>query len=769
MLGRLLGSRYKIVEVLGSGGFGQTYIAEDIQRPGNPRCVLKHLNFTANSPAMLQQARRLFFTEAETLERLGHHHQIPQLLAYFEEDAEFYLVQELITGHPLSAELPWGRKLPETQVIAILEDVLGILAFVHGEGVIHRDIKPDNLIRREQDGRLVLIDFGAVKTIGNTIAEVQGQSQFSIPVYTSGYAASEHCLGRPQFSSDLYSLGVIAIQALTGMRPAQIPQDPNTLELVWRDQAEVSDALAEVVERMVQYHFGRRYQAASDALAALEQARQGIVPDTQLPDHPRTLLPLKTQAQPPAVESGPTRLQIPLLWKITAGFGVAACGAIATFFLLRGGTPLPVPTPPSATQAVADPRISQGEQILTPGEPDLLKQKATDWVTMGRYDQAIAALETARRKDPTDPETLIYLNNARIGQKPAYTIAVVVPLGTVPLSSSEVLRGVAQAQQQINQAGGINGLGLRVAIATDDNQPDTARQIAQRLAQDPTILGVIGHGSSDTTLAAGQIYQEQQLVVVAPVSSAVQLSEFGSYVFRTMPSDQFPARQLSDHLLSRLGKQRVAIFYNAGSTYSRSYRDEFKKALFYRGKGKVVAEVDLSRPDFNPVEGLEQARQNKAEVILLAASSEVIDRALLVVQVNRRRLPLLAGDSLYNPRTLQIGGEEALGMVLAVPSERVQVEGSRFSQQATQLWGQSVSWRSVLAYDALQALVAGIRQNPTRNGIQQVLSNPAFVTQGAGRPVKFLPSGDREGTVQLVQVRPGTAGSPLKYQFQPLP
>src|SRR6476646_10788676 len=210
MLGRLLGARYKVIQVLGSGGFGQTYIAEDTQRPGNPPCVLKHLNFATHHPQVLQQVRRLFYSEAETLEKLGRHHdQIPQLLAYFEEAQEFYLVQEFIPGNPLSVELPAGTKLSEAQVIAILEDVLGVLTYIHSQGVIHRDIKPDNLIRRQQDGRLVLIDFGAVKTINTQVAEAAGQTHLSVPIYTSGYGASEQCLGKPRFSSDIYALGVI--------------------------------------------------------------------------------------------------------------------------------------------------------------------------------------------------------------------------------------------------------------------------------------------------------------------------------------------------------------------------------------------------------------------------------------------------------------------------------------------------------------------------------------------------------------------------------
>ncbi|NJR49857.1 MAG: serine/threonine protein kinase [Leptolyngbyaceae cyanobacterium CSU_1_3] len=289
MLGRLLSSRYRIVRILGSGGFGHTYVTEDTQRPGNPLCVLKHLSFASHNPTILRQARRMFLAEAETLEKLGRHDQIPQLLAYFVEDEEFYLVQEYIEGHPLSEELTLGHTFTEAETIALLEDVLGVLEFVHAHEVIHRDIKPENLIRRERDRKTVLIDFGAVKTIAHSIAEDAATTQMSMPVYTSGYGASEQCLGKPQYNSDIYSLGVIGIQALTGARPSQLPQDPNTCELIWRDQAIVGDGLATVLEKMTKFQFGQRYHSATEVLDALEQVKKHPKLDVSKVDRVRSV------------------------------------------------------------------------------------------------------------------------------------------------------------------------------------------------------------------------------------------------------------------------------------------------------------------------------------------------------------------------------------------------------------------------------------------------------------------------------------------------
>ncbi|NJM72782.1 MAG: CHASE2 domain-containing protein [Scytonema sp. RU_4_4] len=268
--GKILGGRYKIVKVLGSGGFSETYIAEDIKLPDNPLCVVKQLKPANSKPDQLVVARRLFSSEAQTLQKLGTHKQIPQLLAYFEEEEEFYLVQEYIRGHALSQETPSGQRLQETAVIEILRDLLETLAFVHNNNVIHRDIKPSNIMRRHSDGKLVLIDFGAVKEVTTQILDNSEQSAFTIGIGTRGYAPSEQCYGRPQYSSDIYAVGMIGIKALTGMAPHEIERDANG-ELKWVDKAYVSHSLSNILSKMVREDFRQRYQSASQALEVLQE------------------------------------------------------------------------------------------------------------------------------------------------------------------------------------------------------------------------------------------------------------------------------------------------------------------------------------------------------------------------------------------------------------------------------------------------------------------------------------------------------------------
>jgi serine/threonine protein kinase len=292
MLGQLLDGRYQVLQVLAGGGFSQTYIAQDTHRPGLPKCVVKHLKPVTRSPEFLETARRLFTSEAETLEQLGNHDQIPRLLAYFEDHQEFFLVQEFIEGHTLKAELFPNEHWKEDRVIQLLQQILGILEFIHSHNVIHRDIKPDNIIRRQKDGKLVLIDFGAVKQMETQMVAVPGQTNASIIIGTPGYMSTEQGQGKPRPNSDIYSLGIIAIQALTGLHPINFEEDQDTGEIFWQHQAKVSSELAFVLSKMVLHHFKQRYQSASEVLRVLNHLDTKV--EAQLTQPPSFTQPPQT-------------------------------------------------------------------------------------------------------------------------------------------------------------------------------------------------------------------------------------------------------------------------------------------------------------------------------------------------------------------------------------------------------------------------------------------------------------------------------------------
>ncbi|MEH1845395.1 MAG: CHASE2 domain-containing serine/threonine-protein kinase [Nostoc sp.] len=266
----LLSGRYKISQTLGAGGFGRTYLAEDTQRPGNPICVVKKLMPARQDTRFLQVARRLFNSEAEILESLGKHDQIPELLAYFEDDQEFYLIQQYIEGHTLSEELPPVQNVQnESFVMEMFKQVLEVLEFVHQHRVIHRDLKPTNIIRCAEDNRLVLIDFGAVKLMQPPSSE---QTELAtVAIGTRGYAPPEQFAGHPRLCSDIYALGMIGIQAITGIPPQELHPDPETGNVMWRQTAPVSEELAAILDKMVCYHFSDRYQSAAAVLQDLKR------------------------------------------------------------------------------------------------------------------------------------------------------------------------------------------------------------------------------------------------------------------------------------------------------------------------------------------------------------------------------------------------------------------------------------------------------------------------------------------------------------------
>lgn len=279
MLSEVIGGRYRIVRYLGGGGFGQAYLSEDQHLPGKPQCVVKKLLPRLNDAKSFEIAQRLFDREAEVLYSLGSHDQIPQLFAHFEENREFYLVQQYIEGTVLSRELRSGRSFDEPEVIHLLVQILSTLSFVHEQQVIHRDIKPSNLIRRKKDNAIVMIDFGGVKQIRvePTNLDVEA-STVTVAIGSSGYMPNEQLAGKPRLSSDIYATGMVGIQTLTGCSPSHLPEDLRTGEILWRDRApHVSDAFADVLNMMTRYDYRQRYQSTHEVLTALRDLPGDIV------------------------------------------------------------------------------------------------------------------------------------------------------------------------------------------------------------------------------------------------------------------------------------------------------------------------------------------------------------------------------------------------------------------------------------------------------------------------------------------------------------
>ncbi|NJM96336.1 MAG: ABC transporter substrate-binding protein [Phormidesmis sp. RL_2_1] len=403
-----------------------------------------------------------------------------------------------------------------------------------------------------------------------------------------------------------------------------------------------------------------------------------------------------------------------------------------------------------------------GQSIL-PGAVTAAKQAGLDAFAKGDYAAAEAAFSAALKEQRNDPEALIYLNNAAIGNDQAYTIAVAVPASPAVNPAMELLRGAAQAQTDINQAGGINGKPLKMLLLDDQDDEARAKAIASALIGDPAVLGVVGHFSSSTTLAVAESYEASGLTLVSPTSTAVKIAESGDYIFRTVPSDRLAAATLSRYVLNDLNQQKAAVFYTSESAYSQSVKSEFTTELLSNG-GDVVAEVDVSTSGFSAGKAVQAAKAAGAEVIMLALNTATLDQANQIIALNQQDLPMVGGDSLYNPKVLDVGRQNALGLTVAVPWHILSHAQTPFVKESQALWGGDINWRTATAYDAVMTLAEGIKLDPTRPGVAAALAEPGLSIAGSTAPIRFLPTGDRNQASQLVTVQPGNrSGSGYDY------
>ncbi|MGA1283492.1 MAG: protein kinase domain-containing protein, partial [Prochlorothrix sp.] len=262
-----LQDRYYGLRLLGQGGFGRTILGEDRGKPSRPRCVIKV--FLPQGQGDLAQAAELFEQEAVRLDELGHHGQIPALLSYATQETaqgrSQCIVQEFVPGRNLGQVVQESGPFSEAEVRSVLLSVLPVLQFVHDHEVIHRDVKPANLIQRE-DGELVLVDFGAAK-----YATATALGKTGTVIGSAEYAAPEQVQGQARFASDIYGLGVTCLFLLTGMSPFDLF---STLEdeWVWRDylpENPVSEEFGAVVDKMIVRAMRKRYGSAQALLGVL--------------------------------------------------------------------------------------------------------------------------------------------------------------------------------------------------------------------------------------------------------------------------------------------------------------------------------------------------------------------------------------------------------------------------------------------------------------------------------------------------------------------
>ena len=402
-------------------------------------------------------------------------------------------------------------------------------------------------------------------------------------------------------------------------------------------------------------------------------------------------------------------------------------------------------------------RTSIGDRILVTAHSNAAKQSGIQAYAKGDYLTAEANFRASLNSDRNDPEAVIYLNNAIAAKtETSYRIGVSVPIGGNLGVAEEILRGVAQAQTEINSSGGINGKLLTVKIANDDNNPELAQEIADDFVRDRQVLAVVGHNDSNASIAAAPIYQEAGLIMMTPTSSAEELSTMGDYIFRSTPSTRDLAETLAQYAVKTVGKEKIAVCADSNAKASVSFKENFTWAVYNYGGKVAPLDCDLSAANFLPSAIPSQAVSQGADALLVAPSVRKVDEAVEIVAANENRLALFGSHSMNSYKTLKEGQKAANSMVLSVPWYTPQSDNS-FVDNARELWKGGVNWRTAMAYDATKTLSKAMARNTNveRKALQQALAKPEFKAQGASSEVSFLPSGDRNLRGTLVKIQPG--------------
>ena len=416
--------------------------------------------------------------------------------------------------------------------------------------------------------------------------------------------------------------------------------------------------------------------------------------------------------------------------------------------------------------------ISQGEKVLL-DDPTSLKQAGASAFSQQDWQEAIEQYERAVTGDRNDPEGKIYLNNARARKAGnPLTIAAVVPIALSPHSAKEILRGVADYQEEFYQSRPSSGRYLEVVVVNAGNDTLQASSLAQVLINSPNVLGVLGYGIDPGSQQALRNYESDGLAALSPLTTSVKddSTTAGQFLLQTISIDdkankllvkylQAVGQTLTEYASQKLSSPSVVLFYNSDSIYSLQLKQELIDAL-PQVNGKVVKEIDITAAGFNTDTELANAKQNGANAAFLVLSKNKIPQAVAIARANansRDSLTLMGGDELYDIYLLKQGGDSIEGMVLAVPWSFK--PGNPFAQKGIKIWKGRISWRTAAARDTTKALVEAISQtpNPTRKTVANSL-NQGITLSGTTTDFKLFHK------VPLVKAVPGYEAG-LDYQF----
>ena len=722
-LGTVLPGRFKVVDVLGRGGFGAVYRCEDLRLPGK-RWALKEL--VCPDPNLAAEARRNFEREAHMLSALRHR-SLPVIVDYFSEGDRTYLLMEEVEGRTLARLVEEDGPASEGEALRWALELARVLDYLHSQDppVIFRDLKPENVMVPD-DRHVKLIDFGLARHFD------PGKRRDTEAMGSVGYAPPEvwEDASQTDARSDIYSLGATLYYALTGRPPSPVygthrlaPYRPDLspeLEAVVLRcmEPEPSARFGSTVEliRELLLLISRSDEPGPTGLPLREEARREPARRPASSSGPVAVASAEARPKPPGRE--PVRAASVPAWvsvMVTLATVLFLAGAILGF--RSRGTPAPPPV--LITHEIVNPEKDEAERLLEKGD----------------LRQAAKMLDLAVTRHPSDAEAHILRENtmARLtGTRPLRIPAIMSLTGLDSPEGYRLLHGLAAAQIEFNRSGGLNGRPVVIDLYDDASDTERALEIAQRVIQEPDYMVVLGPFNSQRTLAVAPLFNASKLALLAPVASDPRVWEVGQYIF-TASDSNFPRIRAIAHRLVATGYRKAAVLVDRDSLLSSSVAGYFKEQFESLG-GQVVAELTYADIEFT--QQIEELRAVRPDTVFFADyRGAVLAHFAHDLRAAGLDLPISSQVAPFTQELVSLGGEDAEGILLSgyfhydSPRQEVRDYDRRFRQFFGNL---APTHLDSSAYDATRIVFQALRSGSVgRRPMREYL---ASIGAPGGRP-----------------------------------
>lgn len=749
-IGAVLQGRYRILGFLGRGGMGTVYQCEDLRLSGKRWAIKEMLVY---DPASQEQIEESFKREAQMLSRLRHRN-LPMIVDYFIEDSRQYLVMEFIEGENLGQVIQREGPASELQAMRWALELCQVLDYLHRQEkpVIFRDLKPDNIIMTE-DRHIKLVDFGLARQFE------PGKRRDTQASGSVGYAPPEQWEDAAQTDerSDVYSLGATMFYVLTGKPPSPVYGSQRL-----RPYRPHLDGGAEaIVLKCLQPEPSQRYANSSELIRDLllwlsKQPDQLGATDEDLGKplngelvaiHP---MPVASEVRGTAPARAPRPPLTPrwlLRWLQVSALIFLAASSLGLHQYWASKRP---------KTAILDPL----QKILTASSEG--RMTAQKLMEQGDYTKAIEHLDRLITRYPEDAEAHILNLNAYIlfQKKPHYTIPVLTSTTGNDREGIQLYPGLAMAQKEINQAGGVRGHLIVLELHDSASRQDKVIELARRLTNNPAYQVVLGPWTSQQVIATAPIFDDGKLPALAPAASDPRVWEAGRHIFTASESDTHRVGIIAKYF-KRNGWQRVAVLTAQDSIVSRSESAEFVDAFSNLG-GDVALQMTYGQSDPDFVVQLDAVKEKSVDAIFLAEyRSDIVLRFTKQLRQRRLELPLATQVVAFSSSIILEGGKDVDGLLTSTyfHPDASDVKIRDFADQFERLFGTlRPSHREAYAYDSLKLIATGIE----KVGFNRAALTTYFREVGNQRPAYPGVSGDfapgrriDKRTPYLVQIRDG--------------